>query len=405
MFVKTNKMENLHIQFRKLLSNTTIDFTRGLINEINWKARLIGIKGARGSGKTTLMLQYIKLYLEKELASTLYVSLDHLYFSSKNLVDFTDEFVQYGGKYLFLDEVHKYPNWSQEIKNIYDSYPDLKIVFTGSSLLEILNARADLSRRAVVYFLQGLSFREYLNLETGKNFPTFTLKDILGNHIDISNSISSQVRPLVHFKEYLETGYYPFYKEELDLYAIRLREITNMVLEIELPLLRQIDVAYISRIKQLLYIIINSVPFVPNVSKLAEKINIQRGTLLHYIHVLDEVKLTKNLFKSAHGISQLQKPQKIYLDNTNLMFALGQQKPDMGNMRETFFANQIGYRHQLTYPNVGDFMVDENYLFEIGGKNKTKKQLKNQTKSFIAADDMEIGFQNKIPLWLFGLLY
>lgn len=405
MFVKTNKMENLHIQFRKLLSNTTIDFTRGLINEINWKARLIGIKGARGSGKTTLMLQYIKLHLEKELTSTLYVSLDHLYFSSKNLVDFTDEFVQYGGKYLFLDEVHKYPNWSQEIKNIYDSYPDLKIVFTGSSLLEILNARADLSRRAVVYFLQGLSFREYLNLETGKNFPTFTLKDILENHIDISNSISSQVHPLVHFKEYLETGYYPFYKEELDLYAIRLREITNMVLEIELPLLRQIDVAYISRIKQLLYIIINSVPFVPNVSKLAEKINIQRGTLLHYIHVLDEVKLTKNLFKSAHGISQLQKPQKIYLDNTNLMFALGQQKPDVGNMRETFFANQIGYRHQLTYPNVGDFMVDENYLFEIGGKNKTKKQLKNQAKSFIAADDMEIGFQNKIPLWLFGFLY
>ena len=388
-----------------IINRTQVSFTRSLIDDINWKSRLIGVKGSRGAGKTTLMLQYIKLNLNNELKQTLYVSLDHIYFSANTLVDMTNKFVNYGGKYLFLDEVHKYPNWSQELKNIYDLHPDLKIVFTGSSLLEILNARADLSRRAIVYTLSGLSFREFLNLQTENTFSKLSLEEILKNHEDITTEINQKVKPLAYFNDYLKYGYYPFFLEEIDLYATRLREITNLMLEVELPMLRKIDVAYVPRIKQLLYIIANSAPFVPNITKLAEKIGIQRATLLSYLHFLDEVKLTKNVFKESGGISQLQKPQKIFLENSNLMFALGGLNPDKGNVRETFFASQLSVNHKLTYSPIGDFMVDNKFVFEVGGKKKSKKQLLDLENSFVAADDIEYGFQNKIPLWLFGFLY
>jgi predicted AAA+ superfamily ATPase len=398
-------MEELQQYSRDIINRTDVSFTRSLMKTINWKSRLIGVKGSRGVGKTTLLLQYIKLNLEKELNSTLYVSLDHIYFSANTLVDMTKQFVNKGGKYLFLDEVHKYSNWSQELKNIYDMHPDLKIVFTGSSLLEILNARADLSRRAIVYTLNGLSFREFLNLQSESSFPKVTLKEILENHDAITNEVNQKVKPLKYFEQYLRYGYYPFFMEEINLYPSRLREVTNLMLEIELPLLRNLDLAYVTRIKQLLYIIANSAPFVPNVSKLAEKIGIQRSTLLNYLHFLDEVKLTRNLFKEGGGTSLLQKPQKIFLDNTNLMFALGGDQPDRGNIRETFFASQLGTSHELTYSPIGDFMVDKKYIFEVGGRNKGKKQLEGAENAFIAADDIGYGFQNKIPLWLFGFLY
>jgi predicted AAA+ superfamily ATPase len=398
-------MDKLIDQYRNKLKNTPIDLVRSLVDDIQWDARLIGIKGARGAGKTTLLLQYIKLHLSTELDKTLYVSLDSLYFSENSLVEMTDKFVKHGGRYLFLDEVHKYPNWSQELKNIYDTHPELKVVFTGSSLLEILNARADLSRRAVVYTLQGLSFREYLMLQTDIKFPIYNLEEILENHTNITTEIVNQIRPLAYFETYLKTGFYPYFLEQIDLYHTRLKEVINMMLEIELPLLRKVDVSYVSKIKQLLYLISQSVPFVPNVSKLANKMGIQRTTLLAYLHYLDEIELTKNLYKEAKGISQLQKPQKIYLDNTNIMFALGEETTNKGNIRETFFANQLGYRHNVTYSKDSDFYIDGKYTFEVGGKNKNWDQIKHLNHAYIASDEIEYGFQNKIPLWLFGFLY
>ncbi len=398
-------MEELVEKYRLKLSYITTDFVRSLERDINWNARLIGVKGARGVGKTTMLLQHIKFSLADELDTTLYVTLDSIWFSNHTLVDLADNFVKRGGKYLFLDEVHKYSNWSQELKNIYDDYPMLKVVFTGSSLLEILNARADLSRRAIIYTMQGLSFREYLSIETGQNFDRLTLESILKNHLKEATLINAKVKPLQYFDAYLKQGYYPFYKEELDLYVPRLEEVINMMLEIELPLLRGIDLAYVHKIKQLLLIISESVPFVPNVSKLSDKIGVARGTLLLYFHYLAEIGLTINLFKESGGISRLQKPLKVYLENSNLMYALSPRAVNTGNKRETFFANQLGYTHKIMYSDMGDFFVDQKYIFEIGGKDKSKKQIATIENSFIAADDIEYGFQNKIPLYLFGFIY
>lgn len=398
-------MEELAEKYRLKLSYITTDFVRSLEEAINWNARLIGIKGARGVGKTTMLLQHIKLNLADELDATLYVTLDSIWFSKHTLVDLADDFVKRGGKYLFLDEVHKYSNWSQELKNIYDDYPMLKVVFTGSSLLEILNARADLSRRAIIYTMQGLSFREYLSIETGQNFDKLTLESILKNHLKEATLINAKVKPLQYFDAYLKQGYYPFYKEELDLYVPRLEEVINMMLEIELPLLRGIDLAYVSKIKQLLLIISESVPFVPNVTKLSDKIGVARGTLLLYFHYLAEIGLTINLFKESGGISRLQKPLKVYLENSNLMYTLTPRAVNTGNKREAFFVNQLGYTHKIRYSDRGDFKVDQKYIFEIGGKNKSKKQIETIENSFIASDDIEYGFQNKIPLYLFGFMY
>ncbi|WP_028297425.1 ATP-binding protein [Olivibacter sitiensis] len=396
-------MEKITEKYLQKVQHTDVSFVRNLLDRINWKARLIGIKGPRGVGKTTLMLQYIKLKLAHEIENTLYVSLDNIWFSQNKLVDLADMFVKRGGKHLFLDEVHKYPNWSQELKNIYDDHPKLQVVFTGSSLLEILNARADLSRRAVVYHMQGLSFREFLAIDQRIQLSVFPLEEILKNHLAISQEVLKSVKPLQYFPQYLRHGYYPFYQEELDLYESRLEEIINMMLEIELPLLRQVDIAYVPKIKLLLLTIAESAPFVANVSKLSERIGINRNTLLQYLHFLEEIGLTQNLFKEAKGISRLQKPNKIYVDNTNLAYVLN--APDMGNLRETFFANQLSYQHLLTYPEKGDFLIDEKYTFEIGGKGKDTRQIQKIPQSYVAADDIEYGFQHRIPLWLFGFLY
>jgi uncharacterized protein len=398
-------MEEIFEKFRRKLAYVQTDFVRSLADEINWDARLIGIKGARGVGKTTLLLQHVKQKGREHEAVSLYVSLDSIWFSKNSLVDLADSFVKRGGRYLYLDEVHKYPNWSQELKNIYDDYPTLHIVFTGSSLLEILNARADLSRRAVVYTMQGLSFREYLCIETGCRFERYTLSQLLQDHTKISTEITQKISPIKYFDLYLKYGYYPFYREELNLYYVRLEEVISMMLEIELPLLRGMDLGYVNKIKQLLLIISESAPFAPNVVKLSEKIGISRGTMLLYFQYLSEIGLSINLHKDAYGVSKLQKPMKVYLENTNLMYVLSPLAANMGNKRETFFANQLGYLHRIEYIEKGDFLVDGQYVFEVGGKDKTHKQIGMATNAFVAADDIEFGFQQKIPLWLFGFLY
>jgi predicted AAA+ superfamily ATPase len=397
-------MTSLYEKYIRKLEATPIVFSRGLLDVIRWDARLIGIKGARGVGKTTLILQYIKKNIPVD-ESSLYVSLDNIWFAENTLSDLADQFVKQGGKFLFLDEVHKYPNWSQEIKNLYDDYPELKIVFTASSLLEILNARADLSRRAVVYTMQGLSYREYLNLKLGLDIQKYSLNEILINHKEISREINAVVKPLQYFNEYLQRGYYPFFQEVSELYFHRVEEIINLILEIELPLLRSVEVAYVSKLKQLLQIISESVPFVPNVSKLSERIGINRNTFVSYLYFLEEAHIILNLYKDAKGITRLQKPNKIFLENTNLQYALSPNQANLGNIRETFFINQMIAHHIVEYIEESDFLVDNKYIFEIGGKSKNDSQIKNIENSYLALDGIEYGMGNKIPLWMFGFMY
>ena len=399
-------MEKLFEKFYKKLNYISLDFIRSIYYNINWDARLIGIKGARGVGKTTILLQYIKKNLELN-SQVLYVSLDNIWFSNNSLVDMTDDFVKRGGKYLFLDEVHKYKNWSVELKNIYDDHPDLKIVFTGSSLLEILNARVDLSRRAIVYSMQGLSFREYLNFTLNTDFQSLSVSDIIKNHLDISKDILKHVKPLQYFSNYLKEGYYPFFKEVPELYHMRIEEIINMIIQIELPLIRGINIAYTSKLKQLLIIIAESAPFIPNISKLSERIIINRNTLITYLNNLSDARIINIFYRDSSGISRLQKPDKIFLENSNLAYAIHPGLVGIGNARETFFANQLSNNHSVNIPKQGDFLIDNKLLFEVGGKNKGSKQIRknNYKEIFIAADEIEYGYGNKIPLWLFGFLY
>jgi predicted AAA+ superfamily ATPase len=397
-------MDNLKEKHRKKIANTSTEFIRSIMDSINWDSRLVGIKGARGVGKTTLLLQYMKKHHALE-STALYVSLDDIYFSDNRLVTLAEEFAKQGGRHLFLDEVHKYPNWTQEIKNIYDDLPELKVVFTGSSLLEIINSRADLSRRAIGYKMQGLSFREYLNLTLKLDLKAYTLEDILLHHIGITETILQQVKPFQFFSKYLADSYYPFFLENDQLYHLRIGEIVNMILELELPLLRGVDIAYAGKLKQLLLVIAQSAPFIPNITKLSERIAINRNTLISYLHYLQEAGLIQNLYKEAFGISRFQKPEKIFLENSNLAYTFSIESPNIGNIRETFFANQVAYGHNLTFPKQGDFLIDDKYLIEIGGKRKTDEQFKGIENSYIAADDIEYGFDNKIPLWLFGFLY
>lgn len=397
-------MEKLFEIFIKKIAQTDTTFIRSLMNEIEWKARLIGLKGARGVGKTTLLLQHIKLFHPLD-GSVLYASVDNIWFSEHRLYDMASEFAKRGGKYLFLDEVHKYPNWSQELKNIYDDLPELKVVFTGSSLLEILNAKSDLSRRAIVYEMQGFSFREYLNRNENLTLPILSLEDILTNHLSLSQQILSQVKVLKYFPEYLKNGYYPFYNELPSLYHSRINEVVNLIIEIEIPQLRGVDSAYVYKIKQLLYVISESAPFIPNITKLSERIGITRNSLLVYLNALHESRLTFSAQKPGNGMNILQKPDKVYLENPNLMYALADKQTDIGNVRETFFANQLRKRHQVNLSEVSDFLIDGKYTFEVGGKDKGKKQIATLENAYIVADDIEYGMGNKIPLWLFGFLY
>lgn len=397
-------MERLFETFSRKIAATNTDFVRGMDSEIEWDARLIGLRGARGVGKTTLLLQHIKNNLSMD-GSVLYVSVDNIWFSEHKLYDLADNFIKHGGNTLYLDEIHRYPDWSRELKNIYDDFPELKVVFTGSSLLEILNARADLSRRAAVYDMQGLSFREYLNLYHGMNLPAVSLDDILRSHVNMAADIAARVKPLKYFDEYLRHGYYPYYLEQPSLYYSRMNEVVNFIIDVEIPHLRNIEVAGVTKMRQLLYVIAESAPFTPNVSKLGERIGISRTSLLLYMKALEESGLLIGLKKGAKGISSLQKPDKLYLDNPNLMYAIAPHEVNIGNARETFFANQLKAAHHVNVSPVSDFLIDNKYTFEIGGHAKGTRQIDGMDDAYIAADGIEVGYGRKIPLWLFGFLY
>ncbi len=389
-------MDRLSEVYRKLLSEVKSGFFRYNYDFINWSNRLIGIIGPRGVGKTTLVLQHIKNKLNP--AESLYVTVEDFYFSRNKILDLADEFDKAGGKYLFIDEIHKYPDWSRELKLIYDYHPNLNIVFTGSSVLDISKGASDLSRRAIIYYLQGMSFREYLKLF--HNIPTnvYSLDQVLEHKVEISGL----PHPLPLFKEYLRKGYYPFALEDEN--DIRLQQIINHSLDTDIPVYANMNISTARKLKQLLSIISESVPFKPNMSKIATLLSVSRNNIADYCLLMEQTGLIAQLRDSTGGIRGLGKVDKIYLDNTNLIYALATSTPNIGNIRETFFFNQMRVKYDIASSKVGDFQIGE-HTFEVGGKNKGQNQIRNTKGGFIVKDNIEYGSANIIPLWHFGLTY
>ena len=395
---------------QRLLNKVNLNFKRSVYSKLDLENnRFMAIIGQRGVGKTTLILQILKERY-KNSDNSLYISVDNPYFASISLYEFAKEFELYGGENLFIDEIHKYKNCGTHLKAIFDS-TNLKVVISGSSLLQIYKNSADLSRRITTINIPNMSFREYLEYK-GFTFPAFGLDKIIKNHIEIANTIISKIKPLKFFKEYIEYGSYPFIIEGKDSYKSKLINIINHILEVDLPYTTKVAFYNIDKLKKLLYIIAVSAPFSPNIQKLAQSTNISRPSILEYLYILEKADLLINLHHSSRGYSKLQKPDKIYINNTNLMKAIT-GSINKGNERETFFVNQIAsfYRNESSLLNEsillskkGDFLVNGK-TFEIGGRNKDYSQIKNISDSFIVLDDIEIGFKNKIPLWLFGFLY
>ena len=398
-------MQQLFTTFYQQLNRVSTDFKRYLYTEIHWQNRLIAIVGSRGTGKTTLLLQHIKLSYPNISGEVLYASLDNLWFSTHSLIYLADEFAKQGGKALYLDEVHNYMGWSREIKNIYDSYPDMKIVFTGSSLLEVYKGEADLSRRVIMYHLYGLSFREFIDYEYGEKFTEVSFEHILLNHTSLAQSINNRIKPLVAFGEYLRYGYFPYYKEDKEMYPLRLLSTLNTIIEQDLPAIERIDYYSVVKIKRLFAVLASLVPYTPNVSQLSNDIGITRISLMNYLYYLSKAEAILLLTKVTTGIKQLTKPDKVYLGNTNYAYALAGTDTNIGSVRESFFMNQVRVRNDIQFGNEVDFLVSEKYWIEIGGKNKTKKQLSGLENAYTAVDNIEFGYGNQIPLWLFGFTY
>jgi predicted AAA+ superfamily ATPase len=388
----------------RLTQVVNCDFARYLYDNIAWNNRLIGIVGAKGTGKTTLMLQYIKQNFSNS-DKALYASLDNIWFAQHSLLELAGTFHSYGGTHLFLDEVHRYADWAREIKNIYDSYPALHIVFTGSSMLEIFQASVDLSRRVISYELKGLSFREFLKFDGKIDLPVFPLDEILKNHRTIANNIVAQIKILPPFKNYLEYGYYPYYQEDMQTYPVRVAKSINKTFDEDLPAIEPVEYATIVKLKKLLAVIAEMVPFQPNIASLSGNVELNRNILVKYLYLLDKAGLINCISDEKLSLEKLSKPDKIYLENTNIISALAVGNANTGNVRETFFANQLRTKHTVNTAVTGDFTIDRKFVFEIGGRNKSNAQIKNIENSYIAADEMETGFANKIPLWLFGFLY
>lgn len=390
-------MEDLIEIYYGLLRRISTKFHRYIYSDIDWNARMIGIAGPRGVGKTTMILQRIKEFLPRE--KTLYVVADDLYFSSHKLVDTAKRLQQMGYTHLFIDEIHKYSDWSKELKLIYDYYPELNVVFTASSVLDILRGEADLSRRALVYHMQGLSFREYLELFEGYHLDRYNLDDILSGKVDID---VATIHPLAAFKKYLRSGYYPFSAE--GNFEMRLRQIVSVTLETDIPLYAQMNAAVSKKMKQLLSIIAQSAPFKPNFSKLAQEIEVNRALIKDYLEYMERAGMIAQLRDATGGIQGLGKVEKTYLDNTNMVYNLSADNANIGNVRETFFLNQTRVRNDVTSSKLSDFEIDGN-TFEVGGKGKGHRQLQGVNNGFVVRDDIEFSQSNIIPLWHFGLNY
>jgi predicted AAA+ superfamily ATPase len=404
-------MEILYEISRRLIKSTSIKFIRYLTNEINWDARLIEITGSRGVGKTTLMLQYIKTHYKRNDNSVIYFSADDPYFYNESLIDTIDKFVKHGGKRIFIDEVHKYlpkkegTDWSGEIKAAYDRYPGLKIVYSGSSIINVKKGKGDLSRRVSPYFLPGMSFREYLEYNNIIKHDAISLDDIIGNHTEISEGIIAKTTILNHFKDYIKHGYYAFYNEDKGNYYNRIKNTLNLTLESDIPATIDVSFTGVRKIKKLLSVIATSVPYVPNLNKVKRQLEIaDHRTLLKYLSYLEMAEVI-NTVGSLRGAAIMKKPEKILISNTNLCYALGYDFVNTGSLREIFFVNQLNVNHSITLPKSGDYLIDGKYTFEVGGPGKSFDQIKDIDNSYLALDETETGIFNKIPLWLFGFLY
>ncbi len=389
-------MDRLFELSRRLIERIDSTFVRYLYNDINWNNRLIGLTGPRGVGKTTMVLQHIKQ--SNMTNEALYVTAEDFYFAEHKIVDLADSFVKMGGKYLFIDEIHKYDDWARELKLIYDYHSELNVVFTGSSVLDLKKGSADLSRRAVLYHLQGLSFREYLLMFHGISSKTYELDEILNHEV----KIAELNHPLTFFEKYLKHGYYPFSKE--DDFDIRLRQILNHTMMSDIPIYANMNVSTGRKLIQLLSIISKSVPFKPNMSKIAQMLSISRNNVSDYLMYLEEAGLIAQLRDDTSGIRGLGKVDKIYMDNTNLIYNIGDESANIGNIRETFFLNQLRVKHEIISSEAADFKVKD-YTFEVGGKNKGSQQIQGIENGFIVKDDIELGMMNIIPLWMFGMTY
>ena len=379
---------------------------RGLYNRIHWNAKMIGIKGARGTGKTTLLLQRLyELGLPPQKA--LFISLDDFYFSNHSLLDVTEAFIRKGGEAIFIDEVHKYAQWSQQLKNIYDFY-DIQIVFTGSSIIDIAQEEGDLSRRAVMYTLGGLSFREILDIEYNLSLPVLTMDELTSsNNLNLRTKFPKSFKPYAYLDDYLKWGYYPIYKESKELYSIKIQQVVRQIVEYDMAELKNFDIRNAKKLLQMLALIADLVPFKPNISDLAEKTGINRLTLYNYLHFLEEAKLIQLVYPAGISTSTLQKPEKIYLENTNLSFVLSDtNNPNIGSIRETFVLNQLRDAHRVEIPKSGDFLVNNKWTLEVGGPKKSKKQLEGIQNAFRVLDEYVFSTtEDVLPLWMFGMLY
>ena len=402
--MEESSLSGLYRTSTRLIDQTSTSFHRYLYGQIDWTSRLTAIKGARGVGKTTMMLQSIKERFSEQPERALYISLDNLWFANHPLSEVVEYHYTHGGTHLFLDEVHKYPSWQIVMKNIYDGYPKLHVAFTGSSMLKIDNSKADLSRRLSDYTLHGLSFREFLSFEAGIDVPAVPLEELLANHVEIARQITSQVKILPLFEKYLEYGYYPFYKEDFDNYHEKLKKTVYTVLNEDVPAIEEITYPSIQKLQRMLMILAERVPQTPKMNELYAILETTREQGLKMLSLLQRAALMLLLSSETKEIQHLSKPDKIYVHNPNLMYALTDY-PDKGTLRETFFINQLSSVAEVSYPRKGDFIVNRKYLFEVGGRNKTFNHIKDIPNSFLAIDGVETGFFNRIPLWLFGMLY
>lgn len=399
-------MENLFKKHDRLLEVTPTQIIRQWMHSINWKARLMAIRGPKGVGKTTMMLQYIKLHYQALDRQVLYASCDDNYFNANTILKLAEEFYLNGGKHLFLDEVHKYENWSREIKEIYDFYPTMRIVLSGSSLLSLTEGDSDLARRCVNHDIQGLSFREFLHFYKGIELPVYPLEKILQNPAPLIEQMNKAGRPVALFHEYLKYGYYPYYLDNEIDYYITIQQVVNRVIDDELPRICKINIGNTRRLKSLLTILCASVPFQVDITKLSTLSGLKRDTILAYLSHLDKAKLIHLLYSDLKNVKRMQKPDKIYIDNTNLLYAWASTPIQIGTARETFVANQLAVKHNLEYRKKdGDFLVDNQYVFEVGGEDKDFTQIANIPNSYILSDNLETAIGNKLPIWAIGFDY
>ena len=398
-------METLFKKHRKLISQVSTNIIREAMNTIPWEKQLVAIRGSRGVGKTTLMRQYIKLNCGIQAGDALYCLMDSMYFTSHSLLDLAERFHLLGGKHLFLDEVHKYPSWSKEIKEIIDLYPEMKVTFSGSSLLQILNADADLSRRVRSQDLAGLSFREYLRFYHGIELPVFKLEEILSNPDAICTRVCEACHPQPLFESYLRAGYYPFYDGDVEDYYSRIENVVNFIIDQEMTEFCGVDPANTRKLKAMLMFLCDNVPYEVNIAKLASYLELNKATVLSYLSGMKKAELLHLLYSSNVSVTKMQKPDKIYVHNPNILYALGSRE-NIGTVRECFFVNQLSKGHTVEYGKTsGDFLIDGRITVEVGGKDKSFEQIAGIPDSYVFADEMEFPVGKKLPLWLAGFLY